>query len=177
LANWLISSLANSLYLQDIFIGKILKVNSLKRIILLVISIHASACLFAQPPLTKDQQAVQQTLVSFFEALSNRDSVSLKKYATADIALFEYGSIWTIDTLIRKAITLNTSKDFKRSNAFEFISTKVNANTAWVSYRLRSDISSDGRKTILRWLESVVAVREKGLWKIALLHSTLIKRE
>jgi hypothetical protein len=149
----------------------------LKRIILLIIAILVSVCLVAQQPLTKDQREVQQTLVSFFEALSNRDSVSLKKFSTTDIALFEYGSIWNVDTLIRKAITLNTSTDFKRVNTFDFISTKVNMNTAWISYYLRSDISSNGKKTVVRWLESVVAVKENKTWRIALLHSTLIKRE
>ena len=39
---------------------------------------------------TKKQEAIQQTLVKMFDALSNRDSVSLKNYCTADITLYEF---------------------------------------------------------------------------------------
>jgi ketosteroid isomerase-like protein len=66
----------------------------------------------AQQLLTKDQQEVQQTVIKLFDALSNRDSVSLKNYCAADIVLFENGSIWNADTLILKAITLNTATRF-----------------------------------------------------------------
>jgi ketosteroid isomerase-like protein len=152
------------------------KSQPMKRIALIIMTVHLSVCLHAQQPLTKDQQEVQQAIIGFFEALSNRDSISLRNHSTADVALFEYGSIWNLDTLIRKAITINTSTDFKRKNTFYFNSTKVNKNTAWVSYYLRSDITGNGRQSVLQWLESIVAVREKKTWKIASLHSTLIKR-
>ena len=39
-----------------------------------------------------------------FTALTNADTVGLKAHCTADITLYEYGQIWTIDTLIQKAI-------------------------------------------------------------------------
>lgn len=71
---------------------------------LLLILLIISTIINAQQTLSKDQQKVQETVVNFFDALSNRDSIALKKYATADIILFEYGSIWNADTLIRKAI-------------------------------------------------------------------------
>lgn len=60
----------------------------------------------AQQLLTKDRQEVQQAVVQLFEALSKRDSVSLKNHCTIDISLYEYGQVWNIDTLINKAITI-----------------------------------------------------------------------
>lgn len=50
-----------------------------------------SVALQAQKPITTGQRAVQQTVINMFDALSNRDSVSLKMYCTDDIALYEYG--------------------------------------------------------------------------------------
>jgi len=130
----------------------------------------------AQQLITKDQQNVQETVVNFFEALSNRDSIALKKHATSDIILIEYGSIWNADTLIRKAIKLNTAPDFKRINTIDFINTTVTKKTAWTQYNLYSEVTKNGKKTTSQWIETVIAVKKKKMWRIKVLHSTLIKR-
>ncbi|CAN5727993.1 hypothetical protein BH10BAC2_BH10BAC2_15630 [soil metagenome] len=146
------------------------------KIPLLIIAIFLSTFLQAQQLFTKDQQEVQQTVIKMFDALSNRDSVSLKAHCTADITLYEYGQVWNIDTLILKAITLNQSADFKRTNSFEFINTTIDKSTAWITYRLQSVIIKDGKQVTVQWLETVVLVKVKKQWKVKHLHSTLIKR-
>jgi len=148
----------------------------MKKILLLHIAFSFSTVLMTQKPLMKNQNAVQQTVFKMFDALSNRDSVSLKAYCTADITLYEYGQVWNIDTLILKAIALNQSADFKRTNSFDFINTTADKNTAWVTYRLQSVITRDGKQATVQWLETVVLVKEKNQWKVKHLHSTLIKR-
>ena len=148
----------------------------MRKLIILIIAITVLTQLKAQQSFSKDQKEVQQTVIKLFEALSNRDSVSLKKYCADDIVLIEYGSAWNIDTLILKTITLNTVSDFKRINAFEFISTKVNGNTAWANYYLQSEITRSTKQSAVQWIETVVAVKEDKKWKIKLLHSTLLKR-
>jgi SnoaL-like domain len=148
----------------------------MKKIPLLLIAFSISAMLMAQEPLTASQQAVQQTVIKMFDALSNLDSVSLKNYCTADITLYEYGQVWNLDTLIMKAITLNKAADFKRTNSFDFINTTEDKTTAWVTYRLQSVIIKDGKQVTVQWLETVVLVKERKQWKIRHLHSTLIKR-
>ena len=130
----------------------------------------------AQEQLSISQLAVQQTIIKMFDALSNRDSVSLKNYSAADISLYEYGQVWNMDTVILKAITQNQAADFKRTNSFEFINTNVDNTTAWVTYRLQSVIIRDGKQTTVQWLETVVLVKERKQWKVKHLHSTLIKR-
>ena len=153
-----------------------LKLITLKKIIILILAIYISTLLHAQQQLTKDQQEVNQTVINFFEALSNRDSVSLKNNCTSDMLLFETGSTWNADTLILKAITLNTATDFKRINTFDFINTTVADNTAWVTYNLHSDITRNGKQSTVQWMETVIVIKEKQKWKIKILHSTLIKR-
>ena len=148
----------------------------MKKISLLLIAFAISATLLAQEPLTTNQQSVQQTVIKLFDALSNRDSVSLKAYSTADITLYEYGQVWNIDTLILKAITQNKSADFKRTNSFEFINTTIDKTTAWVTYRLQSTIIRDSKQANVQWLETVVLAKAKKQWKVKHLHSTLIKR-
>jgi SnoaL-like domain len=148
----------------------------MKKAVLLFPAILCLALLQAQQSGPNDHQAVQQTVVKLFDALSNRDSVNLKVYSTADITLYEYGQVWNIDTLILRAITLNQSADFKRTNSFEFISTTTDKNTAWVTYHLHSVILKDGKQSTVQWLETVVLSKERNQWKVKHLHSTLIKR-
>ena len=152
------------------------KLITLKKIIILILAIYISTFLHAQQQLTKDQQEVNQTVINFFEALSNRDSVRLKDNCTADILLFETGSTWNADTLILKAITLNAATDFKRINSFDFINTTVADNTAWVTYNLHSEITRNGKQSTMQWMETVIVIKEKQKWKIKVLHSTLTKR-
>jgi len=147
----------------------------MKTISLLIIVISLSRLVLAQQPLTKDQQDVQKTIIDFFETLSNRDSLNLKNYCTADILLIEYGQIWNLDTLIRKAIRTNTATDFKRVDTLDFITSSVENKTAWTTYNLHSEIIREGKKISRHWLETVVAVKVKNRWKIRVLHSTLIK--
>lgn len=148
----------------------------IKKMLLLLPAILCIALLQAQQSTANNQQAVQQTVVKLFDALSSRDSVSLKAHSTADITLYEYGQVWNIDTLILKAITLNQSADFKRTNTFDFINTTVDKTMALVNYRLQSAITRDGKQVTVQWLETVVLVKEKKQWKVKHLHSTHIKR-
>jgi hypothetical protein len=152
------------------------KNNFIRKISLLLPAILCITFLQAQQSPTNNQLAVQQTVVKLFDALSNRDSASLKAYSTADITLYEYGQVWNMDTLILRAITQNQSADFKRTNSFEFINTTVDKTMAWVTYRLESIIFKDGKQATVQWLETVVLVKEKKQWKVKHLHSTLIKR-
>ena len=148
----------------------------MKKTIISLIFFLFSTLLYAQKQLSKTEQSVQQTVVKLFEALSNRDSVSLKNYSTADITLYEYGQAWNVDTLIMKAVTLNQAADFKRTNTFDFTNTTTDKTMAWVTYRLQSAITRDGKQSTVQWLETVVLAKEKKQWKVKHLHSTLIKR-
>ena len=53
----------------------------MKKVSFFLIAFSISALLYAQVPLTKSQEAIRQTLVKMFDALSNRDSISLKNTA------------------------------------------------------------------------------------------------
>ena len=148
----------------------------MKKIKLLHTAILFSSLLQAQAQSTESQQAVKQTVIKLFDALSNRDSVSLKQYCTNDITLYEYGMAWNMDSLINRAIRLNTSTDFKRINTIEFINTTANKDVAWTTYHLNSEITKDGKQASVKWLETVILINEKNKWKVKVLHSSLIKR-
>ena len=94
----------------------------------------------------------------------------------ADVTFYEYGKTWSVDTLIRLAITKNKAADFKRVNKLDFINTTVSENAAWTTYNLHSEITRNGKTESVHWLETVILVRHEKKWKISVLHSSLVKR-
>ena len=128
----------------------------------------------AQQNPTKTQLEVQQPIINIFQALSNWDSVSLRNNCTPDVRFYEYGESWTIDTLIHRAITKNIATDFKRTNTFEFINTTIKCDVAWATYNLTSTITSNGNERIVNWTETVILLRDKKQWKLAVLQSTRV---
>lgn len=146
-----------------------------KRFLIFTILVAMTSWSLAQEKFSESEKEVQQTIRQVFDALSKRDSVGLKNYCTSDIALFEYGQVWNLDSLIRKAITENTAIDFNRVNTFDFTGTSVDGNTAWATYNLRSDFRSDGRERSVSWLETVVLVKQNRRWRLKVLHSTRLR--
>jgi hypothetical protein len=148
----------------------------LKKVAILIIAVLFTVFATGQQQFSKEQQVLQQTVIHMFEALSNRDSMALKTYCSPDVTFYEYGQIWNRDSLIRKAIEMNQSADFKRTNTFDFINVEADKTKAWMTYRLRSVITRDSRETVIQWLETVVLEIQDNRWKVRHLHSTLIKR-
>jgi hypothetical protein len=141
------------------------KINLLIIIWLFAAIVHAQA-------ITNDERAVQQTVENMFATLANADTAKLKSLVTAHVRFYEYGQVWTIDTLIQKVRQSTTIPDFKRSNRFQFVNTTIQKNTAWTTYYLQSTFTRNGKEDIVQWMETVVLVKEKRKWKINVLHST-----
>ena len=141
----------------------------MKRIFcLLLLALSISLTSFAQ------KEKIETSIVKFFDGLTEVDVEKLKEYTTMDFILLEHGEIWNMDTLIHK-ISAGRNANIKRVNKFEFIKTEQKRKVAWVSYHNTAEISFNERQRTVRWLESAVLRKEKGRWKIKLLHSTRLK--
>lgn len=124
----------------------------------------------------KKELAVQQTVEKMFAALTTADTATLKTFVTPSVRFYEYGQVWTIDTLIQKVMQAKSIPDFKRTNNFEFVSTTINKITAFTTYYLQSTIFRNGKEELIRWMETVVLLKEKKEWKINVLHSTRLPK-
>ena len=122
--------------------------------------------------ITPEQATVQHTIENLFAALTNVDTSAMKTFTTSNVRFYEYGQVWTIDTLIQKVIQGKSIPGFKRTNKFEFVNTTINTKTAWVTYYLQSTFTRNGKEEIVKWMETVVLIKEKKQWKINVLHST-----
>ncbi|RZK57740.1 MAG: nuclear transport factor 2 family protein [Pedobacter sp.] len=122
---------------------------------------------------TVSQKEVEETVVKFFDALSafNFDKM---RYYTKDIEFVEYGELWSLDVLIGRLKPM-VGTGIKRTNTLKFTKTEVKGNTAWVVYYNTADFDEKGKVDQVKWLESVVLVKDEGRWKMALLHSTSLK--
>ncbi|WP_121356940.1 nuclear transport factor 2 family protein [Flavisolibacter nicotianae] len=134
----------------------------------------ASFCLKAQPQKTGEQAQVNQAVNNFFDGIAALDAKTMKQYTTKDFLLLEDGAVWNMDTLANKLNPLKTM-NFSRTNHLDFIQTEVEGSIAWVAYNNTADMSVNGQKMNVRWLESAVLVKEGKDWKIKMLHSTPLK--
>jgi hypothetical protein len=137
---------------------------------LLALTVFSSSATIAQ----NENKMINQSIVKFFDGLSEIDPVKLKAYATADFMLLENGEIWNMDTLVSK-IGVRKNSNITRVNKFRFINTALIGNAAWVSYYNTAEITFNEKQQTIRWLESAVLRKENGIWKIQLLHSTKLK--
>jgi hypothetical protein len=147
----------------------------MQKIKLLFILLFLSATVSAQT-INKDELAIQQTVENMFAALTNADTTSLKLFCTTNVKFYEYGQVWTIDTLIHKVMLSKSIPDFKRTNSFKFISTTINKTTAFTTYYLQSAIFRNGKEELINWMETVVLIKEQKKWKVTVLHSTRLSK-
>lgn len=125
--------------------------------------------------MVKEQRMVQQVIENMFDALSIADTGALKKYCTSEVRFYEYGEIWTLDTLFKKVMQSKSIPDFKRKNNFEFVNTIIHNKSAWVTYYLQSGFTRNGKEELVKWMETVVLIKNAKKWKINVLHSTRLK--
>jgi len=126
---------------------------------------------FAQ---TTEKAEVQQVITRFFDALSVANIPLMKAEVSDDFILLENGEIWTIDTLANK-ISRPKPEGYLRQNSFDFVSTKIDKNRAWVYFKNKAEITSKTRNMTIKWLESVIFRKEKGRWRMEFMHSTPMK--
>jgi hypothetical protein len=146
------------------------------KIRLLFIALLFTATVQAQTTSTQEQIAVQQTIENLFAALTNADTTAMKTFATSTVRFYEYGEVWPMDTLIHKVMQSKSIPDFKRTNKFEFVNTTINKNTAWATYYLQSTFTRNGKEELVKWMETVVLIKDKKQWKVDVLHSTRLSK-
>jgi hypothetical protein len=122
----------------------------------------------------KDKTKIEGTIVGFFNGLSLVNADTLRFYSTSDFQLLEDGQVWNLDTLLNKVMPRKNSK-VQRVNKFEFIRTEQSGNMAWVSYHNSAEFKLGDKQQVVQWMESAVLVKNRGSWKIQMLHSTKLK--
>jgi hypothetical protein len=115
-------------------------------------------------------------LQSFNDIFSAWKLDKIDQYYAKDFQILEDGLIWNKDSLytyLKRRI--DSGKKIERKNKIDVVEFNTVRNTAWGSYYNYAEIKLDDTKVRnVRWLESVVLIKQNGIWKIKLLHSTKI---
>lgn len=143
-------------------------------LVLLLSSISLTAQTGPAKSFSPTELEVNETVIKFFDALSELDAVKLKQQVTTDFMLLEDGAVWNTDSL-SKYFEPMKKLNIIRENKFNFVKTVVTDQTGWTAYYNRADMKIGQKQLAKDWLESAVLIKENGTWKIKLLHSTIIK--
>ena len=127
-------------------------------------------CIFVCTSVQSDENVPFNAVPNLFAAMSAFDYARMKSAVTDDFQLLEDGEVWDIETLV-SAIRPGENS-YVRRNFFSLIRAEVNNDVAWVSYWNRATFTMSDDVSERVWLESVVLIKDLGIWKVQLMHST-----
>ena len=131
-----------------------------------------SAIAFSQK---NDTTIIIQLLKSDYGTMLTMDIKKHMSNCTEDYLLVEGGEILNMEQESKwYADVANRATDRKDNFDFKYI--RIDGNTAYAVYNLRSDITKEGKLIQKNWNESTIFRKVKEEWKIALIHSTPIKQ-
>jgi hypothetical protein len=122
---------------------------------------------------SSDSTEIVHVLKEDYKTMVTHDINRHKGFCTEDYLLIENGEIWNME---REAIDYKKKEHsvIERNDYFDFKYLRMESNTAYAVYRLKSDIKESGKLTTRHWNESTIFRKVEGVWKIALIHSTPI---
>jgi len=117
--------------------------------------------------------SVKQLVIDWYRIYyTDLDKDAYRKLLTEDYLLLENGEIFDAEKDL--SLMPTPEDEYRRNDTFDFHSVKIQGDTAYSVYFLKSDIRSKQLGSIKReWLESIILRRgEAQPWQVALLHST-----
>ena len=125
--------------------------------------------------------SVKNLVIQSFENIwSDLDVAKIPEHHTSDFLLLENGVLWSNDSVayyLNKERARMEEQQYQRLNRFEFHKSVHNQTSIWVAYD-NYGTWVKGQDTIgaAHWLESAVAVKDGGKWKLEQLHSTRVRK-
>ena len=120
-----------------------------------------------------DSSEIVRVLKEDYKTMVTWDIDKHRSLCTDDYILIEDGEMWTMDKEAEH-YAKSSKRILSRQDQFDIRFVKVQGNSAYTVYTLKSDIVEAGKSITKRWNESVVFRKVQGVWKIALIHSTPI---
>lgn len=121
-----------------------------------------------------DTTEIIQLLKEDYKTMVTHDIKKHMGYCTEDYLLIEAGEIWNME-MEAESYRKNANRIIERTDNFDFKYIKIEGNTAYAVYNLKSDIRENGKLTNKNWNESVIFRKAEDKWKIALIHSTPVQ--
>jgi hypothetical protein len=125
-------------------------------------------------PPAGDAEAVKRLIADYYDVFyRKRDVEKYRLLLTDDYRLLENGEIF--DAAGDIATMPGPRSRYERSDRFDFRQVRVDGSFGYAVYFLDSDLTDEKHGAQKRrWLESAIVRRERGAWRVAILHSTRI---
>jgi ketosteroid isomerase-like protein len=143
--------------------------NNINHIFLLLFALASLDC-SSQP--ANDSATIVKLLKEDYATMGSLDIKAHLTNLTNDYLLLEHGRIWDAKTEVDSIYRKYADSIFTRTDFFTIKTLKISGNMAYGVWHLRSEFRQNGTITELTWNESGVFRKEKGGWKIALIHSS-----
>lgn len=120
------------------------------------------------------------------EVHSDFKTEQLSDYFTADALLLNDGEKLDFEGIQNLLLNLKgqfetaqeNGRNLSRKHDIRFLDAKEDGQNAWLVYENKAEFMMDGAVVAtLNWLESAVFVLQEKVWKIQLLHASLIKEK
>jgi hypothetical protein len=139
---------------------------------LLLSTLALSALLL--PSTAAAQGSPFDAVVAFFTALSEANHQGIRSSTTDSFLVLEQGEVWNLD----KLLSVVRPKTTLRRNFFSVVSEDERDDTVIVNYWNKAlERSENGEERTRAWLESVVIIKKRGVWKLLQMHSTSLTAE
>ena len=114
-----------------------------------------------------------QLLKNDYKTLVTLDKAAHTRNVTSDYLLIEDGQVWPLQTELDSFYAGQPDKNKSRNDFFTIKHFSMAGNMAYIVWHLRSEYLTNGKLIKDKvWNETGVFRKEKGQWKMALLHSS-----
>lgn len=165
-----ISAKSNALYAPTFIIYYFNRNYSTMKHLLFVLSALTSSTCYSQQ--ANDSAAIVKLLKEDYATMGTLDRTAHLNNVTSDYVLIEKGEIWDIQTELDSIYKSDPKIELIRTDFFTIKTVKISGDMAYAIWHLRSEFKQNGTVTERTWNESGVFRKEKGRWKIALIHSS-----
>lgn len=121
------------------------------------------------------EEAVEATVVAFFDAISGYDYDALRGHVTSDFELVEDTLVLDLQGFI-DFIEPYETRGATISYELSDFNTEVRGTVGWTRYRNEALLRSGEDEIPLEWLESAVLLRVGSGWRIDRLQSSPVRR-
>jgi len=115
-------------------------------------------------------EKLKKILVSYFEAIENKDFDKMKAVTTSDFVLYEMGRVWNNDSVLDN---IKRNLPFTVKYRFDNLKVYVDNRSGDITYFNHADFTfDDTAEQSFDWIESATFRKDTEGWKMNFLHLT-----
>jgi ketosteroid isomerase-like protein len=140
--------------------------------VLIVIILVMNCCQKQAVDTQAEAEKLKAMIYELFEVIDRHDYQALRALCTEDFVLFEAGKMMNMDETIEFLHPFKGKGEVTRK--FQDMKVHLDDTAAWIHLRHKALRTWNGHKRDIEWFESAGFRKEKGVWKFALYHNSVI---